>query len=84
MMRAILTLDWSLVGPLGTQHRGIAVVVDDHVELDRTATHGAVLDEPLPASPGGIDADVVCFRAARAHVAGVGLEGHGHDFGPMA
>jgi hypothetical protein len=72
----LMAVSCGSVGPFRAQHQSVAIVIDGYLELDRSATHRAVLDEALPASAGGIDADVVRFGAAGTHVGRVALERH--------
>lgn len=69
-------MDRTSVGRVGTHHYGIAVGIDDNLELDRAAAHGAIFYEPLAPAAGGIDADIVRFEATRALVGRIGLERH--------
>ncbi len=59
---------------------GVAVTVDDHVEDQRPATDGAILDELLPASRRRVDADGVFFVARGAGVESVRFNRHPMTF----
>jgi hypothetical protein len=56
----------------------VAVVVDDHVEDKRAATHWAVLDEVLAPAGGRVDADGVLLGARRTRIEHVLFERHGY------